>query len=350
MFEAGYFIDVETDERQMAQHKLLELPAERGSVTRSNSIRPESLAAAHDLVIFGRAAGHRPALRALALVLAPLVHLLAGCENNPSASAAETAQTNASIVQPVPTTNQAAGSISLSASAPTPLYTYEVINTYPHDRGAFTQGLVYLDGEFLESTGLNGQSSLRKVDLQTGKVLKQVDVPARYFAEGLALLNGKLFQLTWQSQKGFVYDLDSFKLEKEFTYTGEGWGLTTDGKWLIMSDGTSQIRFLDPVTFEVKRTINVQDHGHPIGNLNELEYVKGEIFANIWTTDFVVRIDPATGNALGAINFSGLLAPEDRRPNTDVLNGIAYDPAGDRLFVTGKCWPKLFEVRLERKP
>ncbi len=224
-----------------------------------------------------------------------------------------------------------------------------MINTYPHDRGAFTQGLVYLDGAFLESTGLNGQSTLRKVDLKTGKVFKQVEVPAQYFAEGLALLNGKLFQLTWQNQKGFVYDLESFKLEKEFSYTGEGWGLTTDGQSLIMSDGTSQIRFLDPVTFEVKRTINVQDHGRPIGNLNELEYVKGEIYANIWTTDFVVRIDPATGNVLGAIDFRGLLASEDRLPNTDVLNGIAYDATGDRLFITGKLWPKLFEVRLKPK-
>jgi glutaminyl-peptide cyclotransferase len=225
-----------------------------------------------------------------------------------------------------------------------------VINTYPHDRGAFTQGLVYLDGTLLESTGLNGQSTLRRVDLKTGKVLKQVEVPSQYFAEGLALLNGKLFQLTWQNQKGFVYDLESFKLEKEFSYTGEGWGLTTDGQSLIMSDGTSQIRFLDPVTFEVKRTINVQDHGQPISRLNELEYVKGEIFADIWTTDFVVRIDPATGNVLGAIDFRGLLAPEDRQANTDVLNGIAYDAAGDRLFVTGKFWPKLFEVRLKPKP
>jgi glutamine cyclotransferase len=284
------------------------------------------------------------------LAVVPIILLLVGCDKTPSAHNADATQTNFSVVLPAPASNQEPATTNSAATTPTPIYSYEVIITYPHDRSAFTQGLVYLDDTLLESTGLNGQSTLRRVDLKTGKVLKQVEVPNQYFAEGLALLNGKLFQLTWQNQKGFVYDLESFKLEKEFSYTGEGWGLTTDGQSLIMSDGTSQIRFLDPVTFEVKRTINVQDHGQPISRLNELEYVKGEIFANIWTTDFVVRIDPATGNVLGAIDFRGLLTPEDRQANTDVLNGIAYDPAGDRLFVTGKFWPKLFEVRLKPKP
>jgi glutamine cyclotransferase len=174
-------------------------------------------------------------------------------------------------------------------------------------------------------------------------------VPAPYFAEGLALLNGKLFQLTWQDQKCFVYDLESFRQEKEFTYPGEGWGLTTDGRWLIMSDGTDQLRFLDPETFAEQRRIAVRAHGVPVNRLNELEYIKGEVFANVWGTDFVVRIDPNTGRVVGVINFSGLLASGDRDENTDVLNGIAYDAEGDRLFVTGKRWPKLFEVRLKLK-
>jgi len=193
---------------------------------------------------------------------------------------------------------------------------------------------------------LNGQSSLRKVDLMSGKVLKQVKVSTQFFAEGLAALDGKIYQLTWQNQKGFVYDQESFQLEREFTYEGEGWGLTTDGQSLILSDGTDCIRFLDPASFEVKRTINVQARHQPVTHLNELEYIKGEIFANIWVTDEVARIDPATGKVVGVIDFTGLLAPEDRDETTDVLNGIAYDAVNDRLFVTGKRWPKLFEVRL----
>jgi len=230
-----------------------------------------------------------------------------------------------------------------------PIYTYDVVNVWPHDRAAFTEGLVFSDGVLWESTGLNGQSTLRKVDLKTGKVLKQVAVPPQYFAEGLTALNGRLFQLTWQNQKGFVYDLESFQLQRDFTYQGEGWGLTTDGHWLIMSDGTDQIRFLDPDTFEEKQRITVLANGQPVTRLNELEYIKGEIYANVWTTPYVVRINPATGKVVGVIDFTGLLAAQDRDQNTDVLNGIAYDPKGDRLFVTGKRWPKLFEVRLKLK-
>jgi len=224
-----------------------------------------------------------------------------------------------------------------------------VVNVLPHDPAAFTQGLVFLNGTLLESTGLYGQSTLRKVDLKTGGVLKQGKVPAKYFAEGLAVLGDKVFQLTWQNHKGFVYDLATFRLEKEFAYKGEGWGLTTDGHCLILSDGTDRIRFLDPVTFGVKQTIHVQFQGRPVDRLNELEYIKGEIFANIWGADYVVRIDPATGRVIGVIDFTGLLAAQDRSTNTDVLNGIAYDAAKDRLFVTGKRWPKLFEVRLKPK-
>ena len=236
-----------------------------------------------------------------------------------------------------------------AAATKVPVYTYEVVNVLPHDPAAFTQGLVFLDGKLLESTGLYGQSTLRKVDLKTGRVLKHRKVPAKYFAEGLAVLGDKVFQLTWQNHRGFVYDLASFRLEKEFAYEGEGWGLTADGHWLILSDGTDHIRFLDPVTFEVKRMIRVQFQGRPVDRLNGLEYIKGEIFANIWGTDYVVRIDPATGRVVGVIDFAGLLASQDRNTDTDVLNGIAYDAAKDRLFVTGKRWPKLFEVRLKPK-
>jgi glutamine cyclotransferase len=230
----------------------------------------------------------------------------------------------------------------------TPVYLYDVVNTFPHDTNAFTQGLIFLNGALLESTGLNGQSTLRKVDLKTGAVLKQIQVPPQYFAEGMTVLNGKIFQLTWQNHEGFVYDLETFQLERQFNYDGEGWGLTTDGQSLILSDGTDHIRFLDPVTFQVIRTIKVFDHNLAINELNELEYIKGEIYANIWGSNFIVRIDPATGKVLGVINLTGLLAPQDYFPGMDVLNGIAYDAAGDRLFVTGKKWPKLFEVRLKR--
>jgi glutamine cyclotransferase len=229
-------------------------------------------------------------------------------------------------------------------------YTYEVIRSWPHDRAAFTQGLVFRGGSFIESTGLNGQSTLREVELESGRVLKQVALAPAYFAEGVAVLGGQAFQLTWQNRKGFVYDVDTFRLQREFAYEGEGWGLTTDGSALILSDGTNRIRFLDSVGFAVRRTISVTLEGKEVRGLNELEFIKGEIFANVWQTDDVVRIDPATGNVRGVIDFSGLLAPQDRRPDTDVLNGIAYDAKNDRLFVTGKRWPRLFEVRLKVRP
>lgn len=236
------------------------------------------------------------------------------------------------------------------AASPAASYTFEVVRAFPHDPHAFTQGLLYLNGEFLESTGLNGQSSLRRVELATGRVLQQVRVPSLYFAEGMTVLGGKIYQLTWQSQKGFVYDLATFALEKEFTYTGEGWGLTTDGRSLILSDGTDQIRFLDPVSFKVTRTVAVTRDGQPLRLLNELEFIRGELYANIWQSQSVARIDPATGRVTGVIDFYGLLPTADRAANTDVLNGIAYDAATDRLFVTGKNWPKLFEVRLKPRP
>ena len=226
-------------------------------------------------------------------------------------------------------------------------YGYEVVRAWPHDRQAFTQGLLFRDGRLLESTGLNGRSSLREVEVATGRIVKQVAVPREYFAEGLAVIGAKAFQVTWQNGKGFIYDADTFQAQGEFAYTGEGWGLTSDGRALILSDGTNKIRFLDPATFAVTRTIEVTAQGKPLDQLNELEYIRGEIFANVWQTEHVVRIDPATGRVRGLIDFAGLLPPQERTPETNVLNGIAYDAAGDRLFVTGKLWPKIFEVRLK---
>lgn len=227
-----------------------------------------------------------------------------------------------------------------------PTRDYTVVATYPHDRGAFTEGLLFHDGYLYESTGLNGRSSLRKVELKTGVVKQEVEIPFQFFGEGLALVDGKLYQLTWQNHTGFIYDLNTFKKEGQFTYPFEGWGMTTDGKLLIVSDGTDQIRFIEPNTFAVERTINVVENGWPVSNLNELEYVKGQIYANVWQTDRIVRIDPATGAVLHDYDMSGLLSPQDREPGTDVFNGIAYDPAGGHLYVTGKFWPKLFEIKL----
>ena len=235
----------------------------------------------------------------------------------------------------------------MPASAAVVHYTYEVIATWPHDPKAFTQGLLFYHGSLLESTGLYGQSSLREVEPKTGRVLKQLAVAAQYFAEGLTVIGDHAYQLTWQGGKGFVYDADTFRPEKEFSYDGEGWGLTTDGHSLILSDGTDHIRFLDPGDFHVVRSIAVTAEGKPVGRLNELEWINGEIFANVWQTDEIVRIDPATGQVRGVIDFSGLLAAADRTPGADVLNGIAYDPTSDRLLVTGKRWPKLYEVRLK---
>jgi len=286
-----------------------------------------------------RASIHIFILAVISVVLVPLT----GCDKDSSSS------TSNGVPAIQSRSSGQESTVTNAATAEIPIYTYEVVNTYPHDTGAFTEGLVFLDGALLESTGLNGQSSLRKVDLKTGGVLKRVEVPAQYFAEGLAAFGDKLFQLTWQNHKGFVYDLGSFQLEKEFAYDGEGWGLTTDGQWLIMSDGTDQIRFLDPSTFEKKRSITVLARGQPVNRLNELEYIKGEIFANVWGAQYVVRIDPTTGKVIGVIDFTGLLSPQDRSANTDVLNGIAYDAKEDRLFITGKNWPKLFEVRLKPK-
>ena len=237
-------------------------------------------------------------------------------------------------------------SCSDSKTSGTPVvYTYKVVNAYPHDREFFTEGLVFENGFLYEGTGLNGSSTLRKVELETGNILQLRKLPAEFFGEGITIYKDRIIQLTYQSRVGFVYKKDDFQILGTFNYSTEGWGLTNDGKHLIMSDGTSTLYFLDPQTFREVSRINVHDKNGPVSGLNELEYVKGEIYANVWPTERIARIDPGTGRVVGWIYLKGLSnLPNENRDN--VLNGIAYDPAGDRLFVTGKFWPKLFEIKL----
>jgi glutaminyl-peptide cyclotransferase len=229
-----------------------------------------------------------------------------------------------------------------------PTYGYQIQRVFPHDPKAFTQGLQYFDRFLYEGTGQNGQSSIRKVKLETGEVLQKRDVPSEHFGEGITVWKNDLIELTWQSHIAFVYDRATFEPKKRFSYPGEGWGLTHDGTDLIMSDGTNELRVLDPATFVEKRRIVVTAAGQPLRSLNELEFVKGEIFANIWQTDFVARIAPDTGRVTAYVDLRGLLTPAERA-KTDVLNGIAYDAEHDRLFVTGKWWPKLFQIALVKK-
>lgn len=238
-----------------------------------------------------------------------------------------------------------------------PFYGYRIVGTYPHDPGAFTQGLIYHDGFLYESTGLHGASSMRKVDLGTGEILKRYDLLEKYFGEGITFCGDHLIQLTYQSKIGFIYDPD-LQPVGSFSYSTEGWGLTCDGRHLILSDGTATLRWLDAKTFRIAREITVTHRGRPVMSLNELEFVKDEIFANIWKTDLIARISPDTGEVTGWIDLGGLsqqaqAAGADSKftaaHSIDVLNGIAYDKQEDRLFVTGKFWPKLFEIRLIRK-
>lgn len=223
-------------------------------------------------------------------------------------------------------------------------YSYEVINTYPHDESAFTQGLVFENGSLYESTGLYGYSTLRRVALETGDILQMIMLPDEFFGEGLTCFDDRLIQLTWKSKTGFAYDKCSFDLLQEFSYSTEGWGITHDGTHLIMSDGTAILHFLDPETFEEVRQVAVYDHGE-VTRLNELEYIDGKIYANIWMEETIAIINPQTGQVEGWIDLSNLRNPENQDPN-DVLNGIAYDEDDDRLFVTGKRWSQLFEIRL----
>jgi glutaminyl-peptide cyclotransferase len=237
----------------------------------------------------------------------------------------------------------------VTLAAQTPEYGYQVIHTYPHDPNAFTQGLEYRAGFLYESTGLKGRSWLRREKLETGQVLQQIDLDPQYFGEGITVINQQIVRLTWQSEIGFVYDQSSFRLKRTFTYPGEGWGLANDGKSIYMSDGSPQIRVWDPLTLQEKRRFTVYDNRQPVPNLNELEWVKGEVYANIWQKDVIARISPVDGRVLGWIDLTGILSAADRTGSEDVLNGIAYDSLGDRLFVTGKQWPKLFEIKVVPK-
>lgn len=229
------------------------------------------------------------------------------------------------------------------SAAEAPRYTARIVNTFPHDPNAFTQGLEFHGGALYESTGIVGQSGIRKVALETGKVLQQLRISPPFFGEGITIINGRLIQLTWQNQTGLVYKFPELQFVKQFSYSGEGWGLTNDGKQIYMSDGTEQIRVWDPVTFKEIRRITVRDGTRPVSALNELEWVRGEIWANVWQTDKIVRIAPATGKVVGWIDLSAL--PRDRAV-ADVLNGIAYDAATKRLIVTGKLWSKVYQIEV----
>jgi glutaminyl-peptide cyclotransferase len=236
---------------------------------------------------------------------------------------------------------------ALPANAVVPVFSYEVVKTYPHDIQAFTEGLFYLNGFLYESTGLQRQSSIRKEKLETGEIVQKISVPPEYFGEGIVNWQNRLISLTWKSEVGFVYDLNTLKVQRRFSYKGEGWALTQDGKRLIMSDGTPDLRFLDPETLQETGRVTVTYDGKPVPHVNELEWIKGKIYANIWETNMIVIIDPLRGEITGVVDLTGLLPDGERPPGPDsVLNGIAYDAAHDRLFVTGKNWPKLFEIRV----
>ena len=316
-----------------------------------------------------------PAAVSSPIALPPTATLTAGLAASPTPSpaftagpAAESTPAPNSTTRPTPplvlSPTVTAGPTAAAVDSPTvaetrtsapvvtriPLYTYRIIHTYPHDREAYTQGLLFTDGVLYESTGLVGASSLRKVALETGEVLQFYAVPEPYFGEGLTLFGDRLIQLTWKSQTGFVYDRESFALLGTFSYPTQGWGLTHDTQQLIMSDGSATLHFLDPWTFEELGQVQVYDDNGPVVRLNELEYIGGQIYANIYLTDLVARIDPESGRVTAWIDLAGLLQPEDLDPPVNVLNGIAYDAQGERLFVTGKLWPKLFEIELVPQP
>ena len=254
------------------------------------------------------------------------------------------------VAAPAAAASRPAPAASGPAAAAIPVYGYRVVHTYPHDLNAFTEGLFYQDGFLYESTGLDGHSSVRKVKLETGQVVDRANLPPELFGEGIAPWGDKLIGLTWKTQLGYVLRLDGFDTVGQFNYPGEGWGLTRDDTELVMSDGTPDIRFLNPNTLIETHRIHVTAQGKPVDQLNELEWVEGEIYANIWQTDRIARIDPKTGEVVGWIDCKGLLSMKDFIPDhTDVLNGIAYDPATRRLWITGKFWPKVFEIKLVRR-
>ncbi len=227
-------------------------------------------------------------------------------------------------------------------------YTYSIVKTYPHDRTAFTQGLFYHDGHLYESTGLRGQSNLRKVAVGSGEIKKIRSLPSAFFGEGTTLFRDKIYQLTWQSRTGFIYDMD-FNLSGRFQYNTEGWGLTNDGRHFIMTDGSHNLYFRDTKNFAIRKKLEVTYKGQPVRHLNELEYIDGMVYANVWKKDYVVIIDPDSGVVTGVVDLSDMINPEDYNHRLDVLNGIAYDADNDRLFVTGKLWPLIFEIKIHRR-
>ena len=247
------------------------------------------------------------------------------------------------------------GAVANGATSSAPVARYTIVRKWRHDRAAWTQGLDFDDARLYEGTGLEGQSTLREISLEDERVIRKIDLAPTIFGEGITILGGRVYQLTWKSRRGFVYDLASFRRLDEFAYEGEGWGLTTDGTSLIMSDGTATLRILDPRTFAVQRTVTVREDSGEVGKLNELEWVNGQVWANVWETNSLARIDPATGQVLGYVDLTGLLSETDKRlflppggdSALDVLNGIAYDSAANRLVVTGKNWPLLYEIRVD---
>ena len=281
-------------------------------------------------------------IKSLFLIVCLSISLLTTCAPAPTATSVAKLPTATPTVAPSATPTATATTPTTAAHT----FTYKVVNAYPHDRNASTQGLVFENGVLYEGTGQRGRSTLRRVELASGDVLQIRKVPDRLFGEGITIFGERVIQLTWQSGVGFVYDKSSFELLEEFNYPTEGWGITYDGKRLIMSDGTSTLRFLDATAFEEIGRIEVRDKDKPVTRLNELEYVQGEIYANVWKTDRIARIAPDTGDVIGWIELAGLLSPEDRSGPVGVLNGIAYDAENDRLFVTGKLWPWLFEIEL----
>lgn len=236
--------------------------------------------------------------------------------------------------------------INLNENVTAPLLDYDLIKSYPHDTSAFTQGLVYHEGYLYEGTGLRGKSSIRKINLKTGNSEKSFKLPKKYFGEGITILKDKIYQLTWKSNIGFVYDLKSFDLINEFYYPFEGWGITTDGKELILSDGSSSLYFMDPETFGIRKKLQVFDRKTPIKRINELEFIDGNIYANVWITNKIAVISPQSGKVLYWIDLRGLLKKESNTQRVDVMNGIAYDNVSKRIFVTGKLWPKIFEIKI----
>lgn len=283
--------------------------------------------------------------RVLVFTLAMMLSSLGmGCASKPDAVARETVSAKgSSTAQPQQEATEEEQQV--------PVYGYEIVKVYPHDKNAFTQGLIFVDGHLLEGTGLNGESTLRRVELETGKVLKKIDLEAKYFGEGITQFKDKIYQLTWQHNVGFVYDAKTFERLKTFKYPTEGWGITHDGSKLIMSDGTANLYFIDPETLEQAGKVVVKEGSMPIANLNELEFVNGEVWANVWQTFTIVRIDPKSGKVTGWIDLTGILKQSDLPAGheVDVMNGIAHDAKGDRIFITGKLWPKLYEIKLVKK-